>query len=147
MKVYIHGSCWGGKSTVQDRASLHKTCIYKTEYSILGKDSHVQSMRPKFGQWKHVHGNFLWHTSRSRFQVPVCSLLVLWQTYCVQLAVCIVSLHSNYPWNFYLLHWLLLLLTWFYHTWYAKFSMILSVPLHIQPGSYYKPMTVSQSLL
>ena len=24
--------------------------IYKTEYSILGKDDHVQSMRPKFGQ-------------------------------------------------------------------------------------------------
>ena len=29
-----------GKSTVQDRASLHKTCIYKTKYSILGKDDH-----------------------------------------------------------------------------------------------------------
>ena len=40
----------GGKSTVQDRASLHKTCIYKTEHSILAKDDHVQSMRPKFGQ-------------------------------------------------------------------------------------------------
>ena len=31
----------------KDRASLHKTSMYKTEYSIL---DHVQSMRPKFGQ-------------------------------------------------------------------------------------------------
>ena len=25
-------------------------CIFKTEYSILGEDDHVQSIRPKFGQ-------------------------------------------------------------------------------------------------
>ena len=34
-----------------------------------------------------------------------------------------------------------------YHTWYAKFSVILSVSLHTQPAPYYKPKTVSQSLL
>ena len=31
-------------------ASIKHHCIYKTEYSILGKGGHVQSMRPKFGQ-------------------------------------------------------------------------------------------------
>ena len=31
-------------------------------------------------------------------------------------------MHSSYPWNFYLLHWLLMLLAWLYYTWYAKFS-------------------------
>ena len=44
-----------------------------------------QSMRPKFGQWKHVHGNFLSHKLIKISSVCVHNLLVPWQTCCVQL--------------------------------------------------------------
>ena len=46
---------------------------YKTEYSILGKDDHVRVQSVHEGsESMYMHGNFLSHTSRSRFQVFVC---------------------------------------------------------------------------
>ena len=40
----------GGNRLYRMKLASIKTCIYKTEYSILGEDDHVQSIRPKFGQ-------------------------------------------------------------------------------------------------
>ena len=40
----------GVKRLYRTELASIKHGIYKTEYSILGKDDHVQSMRPKFGQ-------------------------------------------------------------------------------------------------
>ena len=69
------------------------------------------------------------------------------QTCCAQLVVCIVSLHSNYPWNFYLLHWLLMLLTWFYYTWYAKLSLgDTYVSLAYTASLHYRPKACHRSI-
>ena len=46
---------------------------YKTEYSILGKEDHVRVQLVHEGsESMYMHGNFLSHTSQSRFQVFVC---------------------------------------------------------------------------
>ena len=46
---------------------------YKTEYSILGKEDHVRVHLVHEGsESMYMHGNFLSHTSQSRFQVFVC---------------------------------------------------------------------------
>ena len=40
----------GGNRLYRMKLASIQTCIYKTEYSILGEDDHVQSIRPKVGQ-------------------------------------------------------------------------------------------------
>ena len=78
-----------------------------------------QSMMPKFGLWKHVHGNFLSHKSIKISSVCSTMANLLWTVSCV---------HCEWPMHALKLSMeilpspLITYVAWFYYTWYVKLN-------------------------